>query len=53
MIIVHLVDWELVGETEVLGEKLPQSHYAHHKPNMIWPGIELGPPLWEAGVWAP
>jgi hypothetical protein len=25
------VDWELVGETEVLGENLPQFHFVHHK----------------------
>jgi hypothetical protein len=21
----------------------------HHKSHMTWPGLELGPPLWEAG----
>jgi hypothetical protein len=25
------MDLELVGETEVLGENLPQYHFVHHK----------------------
>jgi hypothetical protein len=32
----------LEGETEVLGEKLPQRHYVHHKSHMIRPGFEPG-----------
>jgi hypothetical protein len=39
----HLVEWELAGETEVLGENL-----LHHKSHMTWPGIEPGSPQWEA-----
>jgi hypothetical protein len=35
-------------ETEVLGENLPQRHFAHRKSHMTWPWIELGPPRWEA-----
>jgi hypothetical protein len=27
----HLVEWELAGDTEVLGENLPQHHFVHHK----------------------
>jgi hypothetical protein len=41
-----LVEW-LAGETEVLGENLPQCRFVHHKPHML-PGREPGPPQWEA-----
>jgi hypothetical protein len=37
----------LAGETEVLGENLPQSRFVHHKLHML-PGREPGPPPWEA-----
>jgi hypothetical protein len=39
----------IAGETEVRGENLPQFHFAHHKSHMTWPGLEPGPPRWEAG----
>jgi hypothetical protein len=45
------VEW-LAGETEVLGEKLPQCRFVHHKPHMP-PVREPGPPRWEASVNAP
>jgi hypothetical protein len=36
------VESELAGETEVLGENLPQCHYVHYKSHMTWPGLEPG-----------
>jgi hypothetical protein len=36
------VEWRLAGETEVLGENLPQHHFFHHKPRMTRPGLEPG-----------
>jgi len=42
----------LTGETEVLGEKSGPEQL-HHKSHMAWPGIEHGPPRWEAGDWPP
>jgi hypothetical protein len=42
----------LAGKTEVLGENLPQCRYIHHKCHKTWPGLEPGPPRYEAGATA-
>jgi hypothetical protein len=48
MMMEKLVEWRLTGETEVLGENLPQRHFVHHKSYLTRPGLEPGPPRWEA-----
>jgi hypothetical protein len=40
-------EWELAGETEVLGENLPRRNFVHHKTYMAWPRLEPGPPRWD------
>jgi hypothetical protein len=49
MSVEQSVEWELAGETEVLGRNLSQRHFVHHKFRMTLSGIEFGLPGWEAG----
>jgi hypothetical protein len=48
VIVKKFVERRLAGETEVIGENLPQHHIVHHKSHMNRPGFEPGLPLWEA-----
>jgi hypothetical protein len=41
------------GKPKYSGKTLSQCHFVHHKSHMDWPGIEPGPPRWEAGDWLP
>jgi hypothetical protein len=36
----------LAGQTEILGENLPQCLFIHHKSHITLPGLEFGPPRW-------
>jgi hypothetical protein len=40
MNVKQMVEWKLSGETEILGENLPQCHLVHKKSHMKWHGIE-------------
>jgi hypothetical protein len=40
MSVEQSVEWELVGETEVVGVNLPQCHFVHHKSHTTWPDLE-------------
>jgi hypothetical protein len=42
MMMENLVEWRLAGETEVLGENLPQRHFIHHKSHLPDPGSNPG-----------
>jgi hypothetical protein len=52
MTVEKQMECRLAGETEALGENLPQRHaplLSITKSHMTRPGFEPGPPLWEAG----
>jgi hypothetical protein len=50
MIVEKQMECRLAGETEVLGENLPQRQpLSITKSHMTRPGFELWPPRWEAG----
>jgi hypothetical protein len=42
MMMENLVECKLAGETEVLGENLPQRHFVHHKSHLPDPGSNTG-----------
>jgi hypothetical protein len=44
----QLVEWELVGETEVLGGNLSQRRFSHSKSYKNRPQTEPGSPQWKA-----
>jgi hypothetical protein len=50
MIVEKQMECRLAGETEVVGENLPQRHFCPSQ-NATWPDpkFEPGPPRWEAG----
>jgi hypothetical protein len=48
-----MMECRLAGETEVLGENLPQRHFCPSQNPTCPPGFESGPPRWEAGDYPP
>jgi hypothetical protein len=48
-IVESMIECRLAGETEVLGENLPQHHFCPSQNPTCPPGFEPGPPRWEAG----
>jgi hypothetical protein len=50
VIVEKQMECRFAGETEVLGENLPQRHFLSiTKSHMTRPGFEPGSPRWEAG----
>jgi hypothetical protein len=47
MIVEQSVEWELAGETELLGENMPQCHFVHHKPTWLDLGSNPDQLRWE------
>jgi hypothetical protein len=42
----QFVEWELAGETELIGQNPTQYQSVHHKSPKTLPEIEPGPPRW-------
>jgi hypothetical protein len=53
MIVESMMKCRLAGETEVLGENLPQRHFCPSQNPTCTPGFEPGPLRWEAGDYPP
>jgi hypothetical protein len=52
MNIKQLVEWELAGETEVLGENLSQSHHKSHM-TLTWDRTrDAAVGIWRLSTWA-
>jgi hypothetical protein len=51
MSVEQLMEWELVGRTEVLWENLPQCHAVHHKSYMTLPEIDESLKLTHISSW--
>jgi hypothetical protein len=49
MTVESIMECRLAGETEVLGENLPQRHFCPSQNPTLPPVFEPGPPRWEAG----
>jgi hypothetical protein len=49
MSVEQYVERELAQKTDVFRENLQECHFAHHKSDMIWPGLEPGTALGKAG----
>lgn len=47
VVVERLMEWELVGETEVLGETPPHCHFVYHKSHVIWSEMKPGLPRWD------
>jgi hypothetical protein len=48
MMMENLVERRLAGETDEVGDNPSQDHFVHQKSHLTRPGLEPGPPLWEA-----